>query len=529
MCYVVQKNCFAVIMRVSICICLSSVSLAMREQVEVATFVSQNHFDLGGEEDVTTDESDMGSLAHSDSQSSTPVFGDENDHFVMEEVVVDEFEPSQEMVERIRIARESVSDDLVFNETLALNFRSRDEVGSLAVMPLLKPTLRYKKRELEEEILQVTQAAPYRAINWMRLGRQLGKSATSAVFDIDSLPGYVIKYQMNCDVESAPIDDLTKEYYYLKKLEGLGIAPRALYLSRYTILGNPREFFDIDIDGKIIGSKTRKLNVDFSSWEAGQVCAGGRVRFMIMEKVGASIEEVLETNPQGIGLADALDTGARMIELIEKLHMAGFVHRDIHAGNFARGLKPNSLYLIDYGLSSHASAIFTDAIVSPWFERFRASPLAVFHRHLSPWEMQGYLASYRDDFVRTLGLVGALIHGAESYDAGIDASIMTSIDQAGMSLFGSKPHTKFSIMHRKIAEILTGHKNDTPLTALARRCGQSQKPKQMVEKLIETIQNVNVKLDKSVFAVPNYSRIVKMLRETAMVIRQCSETFVPIH
>jgi len=384
---------------------------------------------------------------------------------------------------------------------------------------VVAPQLKSTKRA-NEEALQVTEGKPHRLYNWLILGKQLGKSATSTVFEITTMPKYVIKYQVAC---TSYIDDLTREYYYLKKVESLGIAPKAVYLSRATVVKNLSDVFVLEDGGRIVGSKTRKLNVDFTGW--GE-CAEAQVRFMIMEKVGDSIEKVLE---KPVGLVEALETGAQMIELIGKLHRAGFVHRDVHPGNFARGLGgTKSLYLIDYGLSGHASSVDSDEIQSTWFERLEMSPLALFHHHLSPWEMMGYLSSYRDDFVRTLGLIGAMMHGHDDYMEGNHEVTKKSIGEAEMSLFGKKPKTRFSIMKRKIHEILSGKGNDTPLTLVQRECGASSPAINKMRDLVDTLAKINMKLDESVYAVPNYSRIVKLLKSTAYAVEQCNLPFVPI-
>jgi tRNA A-37 threonylcarbamoyl transferase component Bud32 len=304
----------------------------------------------------------------------------------------------------------------------------------------------------------------------------------------------------------------------------LGIAPRAAMLSRATSVKNLADVFVIE-EGKIVGAKTRKLNVDFSSWTE---CADPQVRFMIMEKVGDSVEKTLDKRPKGVGLVGALETGAKMIELIEKLHKAGIVHRDVHAGNFAKGIRGNSLYLIDYGLSGHASSINSDGIESPWFERLERSPLAVFHHHLSPWEMMGYLSSYRDDFVRTLSLIGAMMYGHDDYMEGNHEVTKVSIEQAEMSMFGKKPKTRFSIMNRKIHNILSGKGTETPLTLVQEECGGTSVAINKMRELLDALVKINMKLDVSIYAVPNYSRIAKLLKETALVVRQCNVAFLPI-
>ena len=433
---------------------------------------------------------------------------------------------NEEMNNSITTSRRSMTENLIWNETLELEFRTRDEFGSILVPPQLVPLT---QRRMNEEGLQVTSSKPHKIVNWMILGDQIGKSAFSTVFDISTMPGYVIKYQVNCSPNENPIHELTKEYYYMKQLEGSGIAPRALYLSRETRIGNTRQLFEIDaVSGKISKAYTKKLNFNFSSWNDGDHCNDGRVRFMIMEKVGKSLDKILEEYPNGLQLSEALESGAEMIELIKRLHLAGFVHRDVHAGNFAKSLDGTRWYLIDFGLSGHASEVNEEGIVSLWSDRFSVSPLMVFHDHLSPWENWGYLSSYRDDYVRTLGLIGKMMYGSARYDEGIKDAIVKSLDEASMSMFGKKPLTRFTIINRKLKHILSGPGDANPTSLLPKRCEQAQDAQRHMDSLVNLLEKVNSKLE-TVFSVPNYTRVEKFLRATATVVRRCARSLEILH
>jgi hypothetical protein len=154
------------------------------------------------------------------------------------------------------------------------------------------PELRKRNTELLEVVKP--EGATIAHENRLDLGKMIANSATSTVFDAAGNEHrkhpFVIKYQINCD-PSAP-HDLLREYHFLKAVEPLGIAPKALMISggSYAL----EKLFEFE-NGQVVGSKNQKLMFDFNEpiWknihDGLPICVGGEVRFMLMEKVGESI------------------------------------------------------------------------------------------------------------------------------------------------------------------------------------------------------------------------------------------------
>ena len=74
---------------------------------------------------------------------------------------------------------------------------------------------------------------------------------------------------------------------------------------------------------------------------------------LVMELLGQSLENIFDDNQREFNLSTILKLGIDMINIIERFHSKGFIHRDIKPNNFLFNYsKPyTTLYLMDFGLS----------------------------------------------------------------------------------------------------------------------------------------------------------------------------------
>ncbi|CAE7235975.1 unnamed protein product, partial [Symbiodinium natans] len=79
----------------------------------------------------------------------------------------------------------------------------------------------------------------------------------------------------------------------------------------------------------------------------------GDFNILVMERLGASLEELLALCGGRLSLRTVLLLAEQMIQRVQLLHSLGFVHRDIKAENFLIGWKSSRrmLYAIDLGLA----------------------------------------------------------------------------------------------------------------------------------------------------------------------------------
>ena len=76
---------------------------------------------------------------------------------------------------------------------------------------------------------------------------------------------------------------------------------------------------------------------------------------LVMELLGKSLENVFDDNEREFNFATLFKLAIDMLTVIERLHIKGFIHRDIKPNNFLfnTGKQLNTLYLMDFGLSKN--------------------------------------------------------------------------------------------------------------------------------------------------------------------------------
>ena len=212
----------------------------------------------------------------------------------------------------------------------------------------------------------------------------------------DNTTEAVVKYQIDCRDKVrgiTHIHQLAREYFFLDLVARNtdGIVPKPYLLSPPVMMRTPRT------------SKT-----DFDLAEEGRslcVSVNSHVRYMLMERTGTSLEDFLAYCPKNrIPFTDGMRILRQLLVSLKSIHSLGIIHGDVHRGNIARSLKDGEkILLIDYGLAKFATGNFSE------------EPQTVTRSHIkadsSPWQVRGFVSSFRDDVFKAIVTVASLMGG----------------------------------------------------------------------------------------------------------------------
>ena len=256
--------------------------------------------------------------------------------------------------------------------TLAIKQIYKDD-GRADSIPRLDLTT--EQMEMAGEVLDVTP------------GNVIATTFGSRIFSLLMDAQLVIKYQMNCDELGGRIHPLLRDYWFLSALNGLGVAPKVFFVS-------PPTKFTL-----VLSEKTATL-MDSKTRRACAADPSSTVRYMLMDRVGAAVYGY----KGHLSFLKVMQVLAKALGAIETIHQQGIIHGDIHGGNVVvLDHELGTIGLIDFGKAFFAKQ-------SQESDRVR-KPLSFVHHLLSPFELDGFRPSFRDDFYRTLLLVPTLMFG----------------------------------------------------------------------------------------------------------------------
>jgi len=126
-----------------------------------------------------------------------------------------------------------------------------------------------------------------------------------------------------------------------------------------------------------------------------------------MERVRGGLEGIPYTLTN-TRLTRGVNVGIHLVRMIQFLHDIGIIHNDIHSGNVALDLVHDKLLLIDFGRSlmmDPTARELPTRIVNEFGEAWNDALN-------SPWEIEGYSQSSRDDLYRAIEVIGHIIIGS---------------------------------------------------------------------------------------------------------------------
>ena len=266
------------------------------------------------------------------------------------------------------------------------------------------------------------------------LGSLIATTGSSTVFNLESHPGYIIKYTTDCldrgTVSDSSLHPLARDYLFLSLLDITDddSAVREDEFDQYieamrsSRRNNPENIVLKKVAPKPIyisppvyhtgGSRARSSKVKFGlsrsvNWEYC-VAVRAEIRYMIMEKVvGMTWNTFQLRSKHGVmHPSQAIGVGSQVVRIIQYMQNMGIFHNDIHASNVVLRSPDNRVMLIDFG-----RAKFVDNYPSTGVAKTDEFGTAWASATNSPWEIAGYEQSIRDDLYKVMESMAMSIFG----------------------------------------------------------------------------------------------------------------------
>lgn len=161
---------------------------------------------------------------------------------------------------------------------------------------------------------------------------------------------------MNNIMENKKVND---DYILEKKLESgsfgdvyLGIDIKTNEKLAFKIEEKKRKSLLLEQEYKIY-RKLNKAGFDDGLPKIYKYLDTADYNILVLELLDKSLESIFNNNNKKFTMSTILLLGISIINLLEKLHKAGYIHRDIKPNNFMIGCgnNKNKLYVMDFGLS----------------------------------------------------------------------------------------------------------------------------------------------------------------------------------
>ena len=242
----------------------------------------------------------------------------------------------------------------------------------------------------------------------LAIGHPIARSGESTVFTLPQLPGFLIKFQANCNeiwdhsvVGDTVVHPLILDTWYGHEASRIDLSMAPNFVS-------PPAALCRDMDGIC---KFRGMSLyDYHHCRAH----GGSIRYMIIKKsMGFSLGTAARNYGGSMPLKTVFDLGVTMMYILQKLHVeAKIVHGDIHAENvFLEPLGVDERFgvkFIDFGRASRVVPVWPEL---PRVDRDELHPPYQF----TQWMNDGYHWTQRDDVMKTIQMLTHLMYNEYEY------------------------------------------------------------------------------------------------------------------